>query len=732
MAAPTAVEAGVKAPAATGAPAYRTDLDGLRGLAIMLVACFHVWFGRVSGGVDVFLTLSGYFFLGSLLRHAINAQKPAVSFRSTLNPWPRLSRLLRRLLPALITMLLAVTVLTVLILPQTRWVNVGREVIASALYYQNWYLAFNSQDYLAASSSNSPLQHVWSMAVQGQFFLVTLLTALALAGLLKLGARVIAPLARPTVIRAIVGLAVLAVAAVSFAWAQHRMAINQPYNYFDTISRVWEPLAGGLLAIWLPGFRVHRMVRNMVAAGALGLIISCGWWIDGVNEYPGPLALVPVGATLAIIWAGAVAQEKTLPGELPRPMPEVSRFMAGRWAVWLGSIAYSLYLWHWPLLIFYLAWRGTDKANALEGVGLLAVSIVLAWATKKYIEDPLRNGSGPRHASRRLTWLTYRTTVSAILVVLTVVAGAGIKVWEHHVSATVVDTKALDPAVYPGARAYLYGAPVPAVDPQPTPLEVLRDYPETSTDGFMSDFTDGEIHVGTYGAPHGKKTIALVGGSHSEMWITALNIVGKRNDFTIKTYLKMGCPLSTDPEPKQRGVPYPQCYEWGQKVVKRVLADRPDAIFTISTRPNDGKRGDWVPPDYLPIFDTFLDAGIPILGMRDTPWPRNKDGAIDTPTCLADGGSATDCATRRISALLDVDPALEVARTRPLFHPLDVSDGVCQRPGSAPDPLCQAIIGNVIVYKDWHHLSTTYVRSMTDELERQMGRALPSAGKAGR
>ncbi|WP_287383666.1 acyltransferase family protein [Gordonia sp. (in: high G+C Gram-positive bacteria)] len=729
MAAPNAVETGAQVPAPKAVPAHRTDLDGLRGLAIMLVACFHIWFGRVSGGVDVFLALSGYFFLGSLLRHAIGAHAPRVSLGATLNPWPRLSRLLRRLLPALFTMLLAVTVLTVLIFPQTRWVNVGREVIASALYYQNWYLAWNSQDYLAASSANSPLQHVWSMAVQGQFFLVTLVTALALAGLLKVGARVLAPLARPTVIRTIIGATVLAVAAASFAWAQHRMAINQPFNYFDTFARVWEPLAGGLLAIWLPTMRVHRMVRNVVTVAALALIVSCGWWIDGVDEYPGPMALVPVGATLAIIWAGAVAQETSRPGEGPRPMPEVNRLLAGRWPVWVGSIAYSLYLWHWPLLIFYLSWRGADEAGVLEGVGLLAVSIALAWLTKRYVEDPLRGGAGPRHASRRVAWLSYRAVVSAVLVLLTMVAGVGIKAWEHHVSATVVDTRDLDPAVYPGARAFLHGVPVPAVAPQPSPLKVLHDYPETSTDGFMSDFTDGEIHVGTYGAPNGSKTIALVGGSHSEMWITALNIIGKRNDFTVKTYLKMGCPLSTDPEPKQRGVPYPQCYEWGQRVVKRVLEDRPDAVFTTSTRPHDTAFGDWVPPDYLPIFDTFLDAGIPIFGMRDTPWPHNSHGGIDTPTCLADGGSATDCATRRVSALLDVDPARAVAATRPLFHPLDVSDGVCQRPGSVPDPLCPAIIGNIIVYKDWHHLSATYVRSLTDEVERQMGLALDWAGR---
>ena len=136
----------------------------------MLVACFHIWFGRVSGGVDVFLALSGYFFIGSLLRHAINSQATHVTFIEALNPWPRLKRLLRRLLPALFTVLIAVAILTVVVLPQTRWLNIGRELRASALYYQNWYLALNSQDYLAASSANSPLQHIWSMSVQGQFF----------------------------------------------------------------------------------------------------------------------------------------------------------------------------------------------------------------------------------------------------------------------------------------------------------------------------------------------------------------------------------------------------------------------------------------------------------------------------------------------------------------------------------------------------------------------------------
>ncbi len=372
--------------------AYRIDLDGLRGVAIALVACFHIWFGRVSGGVDVFLTLSGYFFVGSLLKHVLVSQEPTVTLWAAVDPRTRLTRLLRRLLPALVTVLLAITVLTVVVLPQTRWVSIGREVIASALYYQNWHLAFNSQDYTAASSANSPLQHLWSMSVQGQFFVVTILTALAFCGVVKVASRWIPQITRPAVLRALVSIAILGVAAVSFYWAQMRMGVNQQFNYYDTIARTWEPLAGGLLAVWMPRLRVPNVVRALVGVVALALIVTCGWWIVGVEEYPGPMALVPVLATLALIWAGATAAQRG--DEVPQPV--VNRALASRFPVWLGSISYALYLWHWPLLIFYLAWRGTNHASFAEGVGLIALSLALAWLTKRYVEDPLR---APRSAA---------------------------------------------------------------------------------------------------------------------------------------------------------------------------------------------------------------------------------------------------------------------------------------------------------------------------------------------
>src|SRR6201987_2379979 len=143
---------------------YRHDLDGLRGIAIALVAMFHVWFGRVSGGVDVFLALSGFFFGGKILRAALN---PAVS----LSPVAEVTRLVRRLVPALVVVLAGSALLTILVQPQPRWEIFADQSRASLGYYQNWQLANTASDYLRAGEAVSPLQHIWSTSVQGQFYI---------------------------------------------------------------------------------------------------------------------------------------------------------------------------------------------------------------------------------------------------------------------------------------------------------------------------------------------------------------------------------------------------------------------------------------------------------------------------------------------------------------------------------------------------------------------------------
>uniref|UniRef100_UPI003D8AF7E1 acyltransferase family protein n=1 Tax=Gordonia sp. B7-2 TaxID=3420932 RepID=UPI003D8AF7E1 len=692
--------------AATGnTSGYRLDLDGLRGIAIALVAIFHVWFGRVSGGVDVFLTLSGYFFVASLLKHVIATQPASVSWNRAINPGPRLWRLFRRLIPALFLVLAVVTLLIALVMPKTRWGPLGAEVQASALYYQNWHLAFQSQDYAAADSAISPMQHLWSMSMQGQFFVITMVCALLLGGLLKALARRFEVLRRPTVIRGIVGGTLAVVALFSLAWAQYRHGINQPFNYYDTVARLWEPLAGGLLAVWMPRLALPQRLRTWLGVGALLLIVTCGWWIVGVAQYPAAWALVPVGATLLLIWVGSPQTAATATGPTP-----TSRALAHPRLVWLGSIAYALYLWHWPLLIFYLNWRYQDDVSWLEGTGILAVSVVLAWATTRFVEAPLRSGRGG--GSKQ-----YRRILVLALVAATVVSAATVAIWQRDAANATVDTLNLDPRLYPGARAYLYDAGVPNVPMQPSPELAPKDWPITWEDSVTGQFTDApdRIRSGVYGDPTATRTIALVGGSHADQWIDALNIIGQRYHFRIKTYLRVGCALTTSHVYTWFGRKYPECNEWSRRVMAQLAVDKPDVVFTNSTRPAEEGPGDYVPSDYEEIFAQFRDRGQRVIALRDNPWVSAK---LKPPECLATGRKPQVCGVDRDRAMSPVDPTIAIAGKYPNMTFLDYTDGICN------DTYCPAVVGNIVVYRDFHHLTATYIRSFIPQLETDLQRSL--------
>lgn len=697
--------------------AYRPDLDGLRGLAIALVAIFHVWFGRVSGGVDVFLTLSGYFFVASLLKHVTVTNPSSASWREAVNPWPRLSRLLRRLLPALYLVLAGVVLLIVLVMPRTRFAPLGQEVIASALYYQNYLLALTSQDYGAATSAASPMQHLWSMSMQGQFFVGTLLVALALGGVLKWAARRRPRLGDPGTIRAIVGVSLAVVTVVSFAWANYRHGVNQPVNYYDTLARIWEPLAGGLLAVWMPRLMMRRAVRNALAIIGLGLIITSGWWIAGVQEYPAALALVPVGATLLIIWTGSAA---TRPAGNPAPDIDDNRDVNGLMAqpimMWLGNIAYALYLIHWPLLIFYLTWRYKDHANFLEGTAILAVSVVLAWLVTRFVETPLRAGRGTDFSSR------YRRILVVGLVLATIAAGTTSVAWIRHQANVRVDTMNLDPRLYPGGLAFLWGVPAPHMPPQPPVEAAYLDRGATWDNPphqMITGWNDDTVKVGVYGDTTATRTLAIAGGSHADMWLPALDVLGKKHHFKVTTYVKVGCALVKTHVFKWYGKDRPDCNRWAAKVMTRLAQDKPDVIFTNSTRPTeaeDKRPGDYVPHDYVEVFDEFEERGQKVIAMRDTPW-THLENSWNPPECLANGRKSQVCGVKQSVALAPADPARTIVAQFPNVTFLDYTKAVCK------DGYCPAVVGNILVYRDTHHLTATFARSLVPALDKDLAKA---------
>lgn len=701
----SASRAAISGPGARGSGFYRHDLDGLRGIAIALVAVFHVWFGRVSGGVDVFLALSGFFFGGRLLRTALT---PGAS----LWPVPEVVRLVRRLLPALVVVLAVSAVLTILVQPETRWETFADQSLASLAYFQNWELADTASDYLRAGEAVSPLQHIWSMSVQGQFYIAFLALIFSFACALRRHGR------RYMRISFVAVLSALTVA--SFVYAIFAHDADQTSAYYNSFARAWELLLGALVGAVVPYVRWPMWLRTTTAVVGLATILSCGALIDGVKEFPGPWALVPVGATMLVILSAANRlADPYAGGRLPAP----NRLLAAAPFVTLGTMAYSLYLWHWPLLIFWLSYTGRQRVNFVEGAAVLLASGVLAWLTTRYVENPLRYRASatprvPLWERWRRPTIVLGSTVGLLGVALTATAFG----WREHVTvqrANGNELVRLSPIDYPGARALLNNAKVPKLPMRPTVLEAQRDLPETTTDGCISDFDNANVINCTFGDKSATRTIALAGGSHAEHWITALDLLGQLHHFKVVTYMKMGCPLTTEEVPLVMGDlrPYPGCHEWNQRVMRELIGDHPDFVFTTSTRPWNIKPGDVMPSTYIGIWQTLSDNKIPILAMRDTPWLVRGGQPYFPADCLANRGDAISCGIKRSDVLSDHNQTLDFVAQFPLLKPLDMSDAVCRK------DICRAVEGNVLIYRDAHHISTTYMRSMTSELGRQIGAA---------
>jgi len=309
--------------------------------------------------------------------------------------------------------------------------------------------------------------------------------------------------------------------------------------------------------------------------------------------------------------------------------------------------------------------------------------------------------------------------LGSAIVLLGVALTATSFTWRQHVTvlrAAGNELSVLNPQDYPGARALTEHERVPTLPMRPTVLEVKRDLPASTKQGCISDFLSPAVINCNYGDVAATRTIALAGGSHAEHWLAALDQLGKLHQFKVVTYLKMGCPLSTAQVPLIMGnnAPYPQCRRWVQRTMSRLVDDHPDYVFTTSTRPWNIKPGDVMPGTYIGIWQTFSDNNIPVLAMRDTPWLVKNGKPFDPADCLAKGGNSQSCGIKRSDVLADRNPTLDFVDRFPILKPLDMSDSVCRA------DICRAVEGNVLIYHGAHHLSPTYVRTMIDELGRQI------------
>jgi peptidoglycan/LPS O-acetylase OafA/YrhL len=669
-------------------PHFRPDIEGLRAVAVILVMLYHAGLQFVPGGfvgVDVFFVISGYLITGLLLRE--------VEQTGTISLGRFYARRVKRLLPAA-TLVLAVTALLCWWLaPVTERRLFGGDIASAALYVVNWRLADRSVDYLAEDVGVSPVQQFWSLAVEEQFYIIWPLLFLLIAW----WARRAREPARPWLA---VGLCV--VAFPSFAWSVAASIDGSTTAFFTTTTRLWELGVGATLAIGVPALR--RMPQAAAASlawlGVLTIALSA-LVIDTGATWPGYLAALPVLGAAAVI-AGGLAATRGASGLLSsRPM------------VWIGGLSYSLYLWHWPVVVFAtMRWGALSVTGGLAAV---ALSIIPAWLTYRLVENPLRHSRAMTRSSG------FTLSIGANLSLAAVVAGAALVL---SVGAVAVSTpSASGPAgaavLGPDPGADPDGAPVDQVDWMlPDPVTATEDVPQAYRDECQLNTVTTEVKVCEYGDTNADFTIALVGDSKAMQWITALDSIGDARGWRVVTYTKSACAFAEAVYANQ-GELYEECDQWRRAAADQLADDPPDYVITSSSRrsalvdPDDGADGDVSEEALLDGYERswrrLVDEGTGVIALADSPHPD-----MEVYECVAaHRDQLTECAFDREHGL-GISGAATLRRAVEQFGDaslIDLNDAIC------PAARCAPVIGNVLIYRQGSHLTATYVATLAPRLE---------------
>lgn len=660
---------------------YRPEIQGIRTIGALLVACFHIWGGRVSGGVDVFFVISGFLITGSLYKELQNSQTiDVIAF------WGRIAK---RIAP-MAYLVLALTLLTALLwMPQSRQSGFLSEVLYSAVHLENIKLMMNSVDYLAREEAPSPVQQFWALSVQVQFYAVwpfLLLTAGMAARRLRLG----------------VGLYLAALATVFLASLAYSIIVTSQdpdQAYFNTLARVWEFALGGVLAVVLPGMAVPPALRWLAGWTGLILVVSCGFALPASADFPGYVALWPtMGAALVLLSGGGNLRFAA------------NQLLASKPLVALGDISFSFYLWHWPVLIFAMLLTGQTQLGLGAGLAVIVVALCGAYLANRWIEQPIQRSS----LGKARRWHLHALGAAAAAPVVAVTA-----IW-ILVNTGVDDIQTLSIKDYPGGSlmASMDTAVKPGTPIQPSPGVAKNDKSKPFVDKCHQDQRRSDIVACSYGNDRSPaRTIALVGGSHSAHWLEALEQLAHQYGWRVLNITKSACPFEINAQRKQ------PCIEWNENIIGYLEQLKPDVVFTTSTRPYRGaplagsmeKQREIIPQGYLQQWARLAEKGLTVVAVRDNPWL-----GTDIPECVErHSADVLKCSRRRTDVLDDFDPSSRLDPKPSNVAFIDLTDRFC-------DPeRCLAVVGNLVVYKDKHHMTATFSRSLALPLGERMRQVKP-------
>lgn len=667
---------------------FRPEVQGLRALAVLMVVSYHIWFGRVSGGVDIFLLISSFLLTLSFVRK-VETGKPLELITYWLH-------LFKRLLPAVVVVLLGTLLAVKLFVPKTRAPEILSQTWSSLLYFQNWVLANSSVDYYAGDhSAASPLQHFWSLSVQGQVFILWPIL-FALSALVARAAR-----KRFRVVLLVVfGVVFLS----SLGFSIYETYTNQSYAYFDLKARLWEFAFGTLLALALPYIKLPKTVR--VVAGWVGLVtmLSVGFVLDVQGQFPGFVALVPLLAAAFIIVAGQTGSKFG-----------VDRFLSMKPLTKMGDMSYALYLWHWPVLVIFMIWQNRESMGPKGGLAIILFSLLLAYLTTRFVEKPIRS----------LSWLEAKKRRAAIVIIVCLgLVAVPVSIWQNaNVQEKIRVAEETKIATAKNEEAASKSEVMPTTAPNPgalsmNPALLVTAEPDAPIipalasikDEFVAadakctgaDIPSSELikdACGTFGdSATATKRIVIVGNSHSQQWSAPFSKVVKDNGWLAVSILKGGCQFA-DPAVSKNAA---DCNTWNKEVFDYIMETKPDAVFTVGTASVPGDGQDTLITGFAEYANKITEAKIKVIAMRDN--PRFNFNMIE---CLeTNGNDSPKCNLPRDESLNNTPPVDKLKESVPGIYYLDMTDQFC----NAAE--CPGVIGNTYVYMDTNHVTHAYMNSL--------------------
>ena len=647
---------------------FRPDIEGLRGVAILLVVLFHARVPAFAGGfvgVDVFFVLSGYFITALLVRE--REATGDVSLEAFYG------RRALRLLPALLVVLLATLAIVF-----TLYAPIDRPLVAGtaravALHAGNVEFARGALNYFG--SSDNPLLHTWSLAVEEQFYLVWPLLLVVLVPIL------LRDDAEPGAFRRTAVKLVVAVGLASLVASLVLTTHAQPWAFYGMPTRIWEFGLGALLSLAVVD-RIDASSRAATLLQALGLaaIAVAVATYDRATPYPGASALLPALGACALLLGGARASETA-----------ISRLLGTAPLRWLGRLSYAWYLWHWPLVGFG---EVVDPAIGVGGrLAWSAVALALAWLTYRLVERPARDGALSRVPER---WIAPAALLASVAVAL--LAHASMRGAERAVATT-------GQRVFAAARA------------------------DRMTHGCWANTVEEARTPCVLGDANASTVIALLGDSHAEHWLGGLDRAGREHGWHIDAMVKGGCPvadmtaLGSDRFTRY----YRQCARYREAMLQRIIAMRPAAVILSSWDhyiPPDGNAEDWqVSPAMWErglrrTYARLAAAGITTIVLRDVP----RTG-FDVPACLSRRAArlpfARDCTYDRATSVsrIAIGAQDRAARGLPVIL-LDLNDQICNT------PRCGVVRNAAIVFTDDNHLTASFSRSVAPVLGQRIAEAM--------